>query len=121
MKITIETVDRMRYATIGDWQFAPNGDLTIRVKRLGDERYEQLVAVHELIEALLCRVNRVDELEVDDFDMQFDGEGEPGDDPDCPYQTEHFAATTVERILSAEMGVAWSEYAAALYGSSCPV
>ncbi len=38
---------------MGDWHFSRQGNLTIRVSAMSDPRYETLVAVHELIEAIL--------------------------------------------------------------------
>ena len=95
MKILIETIPHkdQRYATAGDWQFkqgaidqntvvvnnaayAAQADgsqlLHIRVSELGDWRYEALVAVHELVEALLCKYGGITEQEVDKFDMDFE-------------------------------------------------
>jgi hypothetical protein len=36
--------------------------------------------------------------------------GEPGDHEHAPYRREHFFATNLERLLSAELGVDWFEY-----------
>jgi hypothetical protein len=38
--------------------------------------------------------------------------GEPGDAPDSPYRREHFFATSLERLLAAELGVDWAVYEA---------
>lgn len=117
MKITIETIqhDQQRYETCGDW-FWTGDDLTIRVSDLGDWRKNAAVAVHELIEVLLCKNNGVSQDSVDKFDMNFednrkDGDlSEPGDDPKAPYHTEHCYATGVERVLVAALGMSWKQY-----------
>jgi hypothetical protein len=61
MIITIETIPaaKMRYPTVGDWQFKPDGTLHITVSRMTDRRYEFLLALHELVEALLYKATGV--------------------------------------------------------------
>jgi hypothetical protein len=111
VKILIETIphEAQRYDTCGDWQKA--GDLlVIRVSEMGDFRYEFLVGIHEAIEAVGCMVHGVSEKSVDDFDMSFKGEGEPGDDPNAPYYTQHQFATEIERKVATFLGVDWDVY-----------
>jgi hypothetical protein len=116
MKITIETIPHreQRYPTVGDWEIAENGDIAIRVSELGDWRHEAAIALHELVEVLLCRNDGVSGTLVDAFDRAYDGLGEPGDDPKAPYQRQHCFATAVERMLIAALGLAWAEYEEAL-------
>jgi hypothetical protein len=112
--------DKQRYETVGDWYFQQGWpgepDLTIKVSDLGDWRYNMLVAVHELVEALLCKNRGITQAEVDKFDRAFEAarkagnEDEPGDDPKAPYRREHFFATNVEALLSAELNVDWAKY-----------
>lgn len=118
MKITIETIphDQHRYPTVGDWYFNDNGDLTIKVSQLSDWRRECLVAVHELVEVLICKQDGVSQESVDKFDKDFeahrhpDNEDEPGDEPTAPYVKQHCIATGIERLLAANLGVNWKEY-----------
>lgn len=137
MKIVIETIphDQQRYPTVGDWEIkkepiyyesgGPGAStekigeeevLYIRVSKLSDWRREALVAIHELVEVLLCKHDGVTTEDVDKFDMDFERrrkEGdlsEPGDDPKAPYVLEHCIATGIERILAAELNVSWKEY-----------
>jgi hypothetical protein len=74
MRVTMVTIDydKMRYPTVGDWQFDKRGNLKITVARLSDRRYETLVAVHELIEAVLCRQAGVSQRDVDAFDIEYE-------------------------------------------------
>ena len=62
----------------------------MRVSALTDWRHSALIAVHELVEALLCKAHGVTTEAVDTWDM---GPGheldEPGDDPRAPYHREH--------------------------------
>lgn len=117
MNVRIEIIPHssQRYETVGDW-FFHHGDLVIRVSELGDWRKEMLIAVHELVEVLLCRHQGVTQEQVDKFDMEFEQareEGdlsEPGDDPKAPYKRQHCIATGVERMLAAELEVDWKTY-----------
>src|SRR5258708_1027371 len=42
------------YDTVGNWRYH-GGNVDVTVSRMSDERYEFLVAMHELIEAYLCK------------------------------------------------------------------
>jgi hypothetical protein len=104
-----------RYDTAGDWRIMaaehdPYVAVVIHVSDLRDWRMEALVAVHELIEALLCKHRGITQAEVDAFDMAHPDAEEPGDLIDAPYFLEHQAAAGVERRLARELGVDWLEY-----------
>lgn len=124
MIITIETIPHasQRYDTVGDWIWEDENYLRIRVSSMRRRRYAALVAVHELVEALLCWERGITTEMVDTFDKAFEAgrpegnEDEPGDDPTCPYRREHFFATTVERLLAAELRVDWTEYERSVNG-----
>lgn len=120
MNIVISTIPhaQQRYETVGDWLFTVSGDLSIRVSDTGDWRYDMLVAVHELVEVLICKHRGITQKAVDDFDMSFkpvDGTSEPGDDPNAPYAREHSFATGIERLLAVELDVTWRHYENTLY------
>lgn len=124
MNVHIEVIPHsdQRYPTVGDW-FFEGGELMIRVSDLGNWRYQMLVAVHELSEALMCKEHGVSQAAVDRFDKKFEKErvtglrgpfDEPGDDSSAPYRKEHGIATGIERILAAELNVDWNKYADAI-------
>ena len=118
MNINIQSIphDQQRYPTVGDyWQ--QDGVEQIRVSELPDWRYEALVAVHELIEMVLTKHRLISEEMISEFDIAFEQDremgrvlGEPGDDPRAPYRKEHFFATSLERLLAAELDVDWRAY-----------
>lgn len=151
--ITTIPHDTQRYPTAGDWfsdyqhscpvcstcVCSPSRDeevcpkcsqpmnyeerIHIHVSQLPDWRLAALVAVHELIEVLLCKQAGITVDQVDAFDIEFEKARaagtipnycEPGDDPAAPYQKQHAIATGVERIVAAELGVKWQEYEKAL-------
>ncbi len=96
-----------RYETCGDWIFE-DGVLKIKVSDTGNDMDAFLVGVHEAVEGMLCKVHGVDEIDVTHFDMvEFQGDGEPGEDMKAPYHFEHAVAEVVERIVAAAAKVAW--------------
>ena len=115
MRIVIETIPHkaQRYPSCGDWLYEGN-TLKIFVSKTRDWRYSFLVAVHELIEAGLCKRAGITQEAVDKFDMKFKGKGEPGDDPKAPYRQQHAVATDIERYLATMLKVNWQKYEAAL-------
>lgn len=119
----IESIDirfirqsEMRQPGIGDWWFE-GGVLHIRATRdtvgvtEGGDELPFLVAVHEMVEAYLCKRHGVDQHQVDDFDNAFESEdrddpnAEPGDDPRAPYRTEHRSAMLVEHFVASLLGI----------------
>ncbi len=104
--------EQQRYDTAGDWIWNGN-NLEVRVSKEAaeeDPRYTTLIFTHELIEALLCRSAGVTQEQVDAFDMSYQGDDEPGDDPKAPYHRQHLAAEAAERELARKLGVDWHEY-----------
>jgi ASC-1-like (ASCH) protein len=104
-----------RYETVGDWVFS--GDrLNIFVSDMRNDDYHQLVAIHEYVEAILCRKAGITEESVTAFDVEFEknrSEGntdEPGNDPSAPYYTQHRVATEVEKFLASYLRVDWEAY-----------
>jgi hypothetical protein len=97
-----------------DWFFDENADLQVRVSPMSDWRYETLLAIHEAVEAIMCKHNGVTVEAVDAFDQEYDKthtfDVNAGDEPNAPYMREHCLATAIERILCAELDVNWAEY-----------
>ncbi len=114
MVILIKTIphDEQRYDTVGDWE--DREILYISVSRLGNWRYEAAVAIHELVEALGCRDKGITSEQVDAFDNAYDGDGEPGHDPQAPYHKQHEFATMIERQIIDMFGLDWEQYDAAV-------
>jgi len=125
MNITIQTIDHAKhlYPTAGDWRFDQWGDLNIKVSNMGDWKFEFLVAFHEQIETVLCKVHGIKEEDVTAFDIAFEKEraegkhdeyADPGDDSRAPYYIQHRYATTVEREMATHLGVDWGAYGEAI-------
>lgn len=98
-----------RYPTCGDWQFI-DGCLVIRVSRTSDDRYSYLLAIHEAIEAILCWNDLVYEKDVDKWDKEYKGDGEPGEVLGCPYYVQHMIASIIENYLAKSLRVNWDDY-----------
>ena len=69
----------------------------------------QTIALHELIEAWLCRKRGITQQQVDNFDFancdKVPPDIELGDYPEAPYQTEHRFAMLIEHIMAHELGL----------------
>ena len=100
--------------TGADWYFDQSGDMQIRISKMSDWRYEFALAVHEMVEAGLCKHNGVTQQMVDEFDIPYEKSHtkkcNAGDEPDAPYQKEHCLATAAERIVASELGLDWLAY-----------
>lgn len=130
MHIDIQTIPHasQMYNTCGNFWTTPEGKLYISVSHLGNETYELLIAIHELIERESCRRTGVTEDEITAFDRAYEQareqdrtapcgcsvHDEPGMDIHAPYHAHHVAATGVEMILVSLWGVQWAEYEKAL-------
>lgn len=118
MNIVIHSVPqhRIRAEQAGDWWlFGPNA-ITIHVLDTLSPESQFAVAIHELVEAYLCRKDGVNDEDVSSFDYRYEAErkegkhgpeDEPGDDPRSPYRKQHSAATFVERAICHAIGLTW--------------
>lgn len=119
MNIAIEFLhaEELRYPTQGDY-FYRGGNLVFQIAKSGNDVYDRLVLIHEMIEQLLVEHKGISNEAIDDFDMAHLDSRDPGDEPDSPYRDEHNIATAVERLLTAYMGVSWQEYDQAVLGET---
>ena len=120
MDFKIETIphEQQRYPTCGDYEKVLSLML-IRVSKMNNEHYEFLVQLHEMVESYLCHARDIAEEDITAFDKKFEedrknlqwgDELEPGDAYNAPYRREHFFATSIERLMAAELGVDWTRY-----------
>lgn len=122
MKIIIETIlhSAQRYETVGDYWKDADGVDHIKVSEMGNDKYEFLVALHELIEMYLCEKRGIKEEDISDFDKKFEalreqepeiiGDQEPGHMISAPYHKEHVTAESIERRMAVELDVDWENY-----------
>ena len=97
----------------GDY-YIENGTLHIRILKNTTRKYKRnclyefLILVHEVIEALLVIARNIPIRKIDEFDIRYKGDGEPGDHKDAPYRKEHKFATKVEKMMAKELGIKWN-------------
>ncbi len=93
---------------LGDWWFA---EKTLHIRAVGEGDAAFLVALHEMIEAVLCNAAGITTDQVDSFDTRYEQkedrgeEEEPGDAPDCPYRAQHRQAMLVEHLVAHFLGL----------------
>ena len=117
-KIEIEFIDhdKHRYDTVGDYFYDAEGVLKIKISKMGDQRYERLVLIHELIEIFLIEHAGITIDDIDEFDIQFEKDRKEGDVSEpgfadlAPYRLQHTFATGVELQLAALLDVNWNDY-----------
>jgi hypothetical protein len=109
MKIIIETkpLSKMRTKTLGDWYRDARGNLHIDVAAGHKQgiKAEVSVAIHELIEVLLCEERGMGDEEVTAWDVSHPDTDDPGMVKGAPYRKEHIAATAVEREAVRRLGL----------------
>lgn len=112
LHIEIQTIPHktQRYSTCGDYYQTAEGKDIFMISECGNRKYEALIAIHEIIEKFLCESDGVTNEQIDQFDFNHAGEGEPGDSKLSPYRRQHCIATGIERILCAQFGIDWVEY-----------
>ena len=107
INIRIKTVKpgTLPYNRVGDWHWEGER-LHIWVQDMKDERHEWLIALHEIVEAYLCKVSQVSEESIDEYDKANEGKWIPAG----PGYREHLTATGIESILASITGVNWDKY-----------
>jgi len=105
------------YPTVGNWSVKQPYKLgMIEVSRMDDWRYCMLVALHELVELVLCLNDGIKEEEVTKFDIAFEKKrkagntAEPGNVRKAPYYKQHQFATKLEKLFAKQLGVNWDKY-----------
>lgn len=94
----------------GDWLYESDGTLVIRsIGASFDDPETFLFALHELVEAYLCRREGVSQEAADEFDARIDDQlgedDEPGDHPGAPYRTQHRRAMLIEHLMASFLGL----------------
>lgn len=121
MEIHIKTIpiESMRYPSCGDYWYDDLGILQVRVADMGDEFYEKMVVIHELIEEAITKKRGITEQQIMDFDLYYEKrreqglvpeDSEPGFDQHAPYKKEHTFATSVEMGMCALAEEDWNTY-----------
>ena len=131
LDIRIKTVPErlIRNEQSGDWEYDDKQILSTVLENTYSPESELAIAIHELIEAWLCRRDKVtnkavllhDEIYERARKMGLHPETtEPGDAEDSPYRLQHQAATHVERAVIAALGVRWEDHEKEITNSGQP-
>lgn len=102
----------MRYESLGDYWYSSN-ELRFRIVETGNHSYNRLILIHEMIEEFLTEIRGIKEQDILKFDLQFEKDGkigEPGNDENAPYRSEHRFAEMIEKMLCHEVGIDWNKY-----------
>lgn len=121
MKIVIETkpFSKMRYCTLGDYKIDNKGVLRITIADTGDDIFNELIAIHELLEELITRHRNIKEEDIFKFDLwveeevkagRYPDDAEPGEHPLSIYKKEHLFAEKIERMVAKELKINWKKY-----------
>lgn len=112
--IQVIPIHEMRYKTVGDyWWNEDKTILAIRVADSGNTIYNESVALHELVEALLCEHRGISEESISSFDIEFEKLNtgrEAGFEPDAPYTKEHYFATAIEMLYGQQLNISLNDY-----------
>jgi len=113
IKVSFVEQDAQAYETLDDWRQV--GDrLEFIITDTGNPVYNQMLLIHAMVERLLARNAGVSDETINAFDLEYKGNGEPGEEPDAPYRDAHLTAKAIEMTLSAQMGISWKEYEEAI-------
>ena len=121
MEITLKSVEprKVRANQCGDWHWGADGSLLVSVRNDLSKNTQLLIALHEFIEAILCKKAGISDAQVTGFDIAFELEREAGkhkeddengDDPRAPYHQEHINATAMEMFMCSMLGLTWKEH-----------
>jgi hypothetical protein len=119
MEFSIITIphESQRYETCGDYMMNDFVQcIDIKVSETGNDDYNFLVGLHEMIESYLCYKRGINFKEVDSFDVDYEKNrskgdmSEPGDSKKSPYCKEHRFATKIEKLMAKELKVKWNKY-----------
>jgi hypothetical protein len=101
----------MRYPTAGDWEWLPDGALMLKVPEYGGNDISvMLVAIHEMIEAYLCKRDGITDEQVTKFDTDNPLLEEPGDDLAAPYHQQHVIAMEIEKACATATRTDWKAH-----------
>lgn len=122
--IEIVSLKKQRYETLGDYFYDKSGIRHFKITDTGNDLYNDLILIHEMIEEVLTRAKGIKEEIILRHDLEFeklllDGKVSPDDEPgehkNSPYRKEHAIAEIVERMMINHLGLIWKEYDAEIF------
>lgn len=98
-----------RYESLDDW--IQEGDrLQFKIVSSGNPTYDKLILIHSIIEQVLAEAEGITGEEIDEFDLNYKGDEEPGEQADAPYRDAHIVAKGIEMILCGYLSIPWTHY-----------
>ena len=96
----------MRYDTVGDYEDKKDHTRISVSKQKGYAETEddlKGIALHELVEMWLCQKRGIKFKDIDKWDLQHQGDYEPGEVKGCCYYNEHRFANKIEKMFLKEL------------------
>ena len=84
--------------------------MRVWVSETGNEDYNFLIGIHELVEFYLCQREGISEQSVTEWDTAHLDAEDPGSDPKAPYYKQHRVALLVEDVLMRFMKINKKKY-----------
>jgi len=109
IKTEIVPLESQRYDTLGDY-FIENNELSFKITDTGNDLYNKLILVHEIVEEMMTNYRGLKEEDILKWDLEHDDSNDPGSEIGCPYRDEHMFAEMIERMICHQLGVDWNEY-----------
>jgi len=107
--VQLVTQKAMPYDCLDDHRII--GDtLVVKIVDQENDLYNRLLLIHALVEHTVAQMTGVTDSQIDGFDMNYQGDGEPGDDVDAPYRDAHCLGVAVERMICAHLHVPYTQY-----------
>jgi hypothetical protein len=121
IKTNIIPLESQRYATLGDYYEDENDKnlLHFKISDTGNDTYNKVILVHELVEQILTEYQGVKEPDILAFDLwveeeikagRYPEDEEPGDHPLAPYRKQHDFAMNIERQIMNFLGIDFKQY-----------
>ena len=113
MKINVNIQDKnlMRYDTLGDYHYVKFLDtLVFDIADTGNDVYNKLILIHELVEELLTSQKGIKEEDIMKWDKEHLDSEDPGSIKTAPYHKEHKVAEKIEKFLIEMMNMSWTKY-----------
>ena len=109
MRIEIKSVDPALASP--SWEWLPDGCLKILLPDYGQRTdYERLLAIQKIIEAIFCRREELDWIDVSDWMARHADVEQAGDHPDAPNYLAYGFANMVTRMVSQGLKLDWDGY-----------
>jgi len=111
MEITTEIVplESQRYETLGDY-FLTDNTLNFKITDTGNNTYNKLILIHELVEELMTSYKGIHEGDILKWDLEHKNSEDPGREAGSPYRNEHMFAEMVERMICHQLEIDWNKY-----------